>query len=100
MTPSMQIMVVDDEETICEALAAWFAKDGHQVQIANSGPEGLACLEDCLFDVYLVDIKMPGMDGLEFLARLKEKTSGCQCHYDYRARIHPDGRGSHETGGQ
>jgi DNA-binding NtrC family response regulator len=73
MTLSLQIMVVDDEETICEALAAWFAKDGHRVDTANSGLQALERLEQKLFDVYLVDIKMPGMGGLEFLAKLKEK---------------------------
>ena len=73
MNLSTKIMVVDDEETICEALSAWFAKDGYQVETASSGAEALARLQDNTFDISLLDIKMPGMDGIELLSRLKEK---------------------------
>ncbi|MDH3956135.1 MAG: sigma-54 dependent transcriptional regulator, partial [Desulfobacteraceae bacterium] len=73
MSSAMQIMVVDDEENICEALAAWFQKDGYRVETAGSGPEALERMQQKPCDVYLVDIKMPGMDGLELLARLKER---------------------------
>jgi two-component system, NtrC family, response regulator HydG len=70
---SMQILVVDDEEPICEALTAWLVKDGYYVDTAFSGPAALERIEQRLFDLYLVDIKMPGMDGIEFLGRIKEK---------------------------
>jgi len=73
MRLSKNVMVVDDEETICEALSAWFAKDGYQVETAFSGFDALARIQDKAFDVYLLDIKMPGMDGMELLSRLKEK---------------------------
>jgi len=73
MNLSTEVMVVDDEETICEALAAWFAKDGYQVETALSGVDALARIQKKAFDIYLLDIKMPGMDGLELLSRLKEK---------------------------
>jgi len=69
----MHIMVVDDEKNICEALAAWFQKDGYRVETAGSGMEALEHMLQKPFDVYFVDIKMPGMDGLELLAKLKEK---------------------------
>jgi len=64
MSSAMQIMVVDDEESICEALAAWFQKDGYRVETAGSGLEALERMQQTPCDVYLVDIKMPGMDGL------------------------------------
>ena len=73
MSLSTNIMIVDDEETICEALSAWFAKDGYQVETAYSGSSALARIQDKPFDVYLLDIKMPGMNGIELLSRLKEK---------------------------
>jgi two-component system response regulator HydG len=73
MSFAPQIMVVDDEETICEALEAWFIKDGYQVEKALSGFDALERMEQKLYDVYFVDIKMPGMDGLELLGKLKEK---------------------------
>ncbi|NNF99275.1 MAG: sigma-54-dependent Fis family transcriptional regulator [Desulfobacteraceae bacterium] len=73
MSLSMRIMVVDDEETICESLAAWFLKDGYQVETASSGDIALEKLEHQQFDAFLVDIKMPGMDGITLLTRIKEK---------------------------
>jgi two-component system response regulator HydG len=66
-------LVVDDEEAICESLAAWLTKDGYRVITAASGTEALSCMDTHLFDIYLVDVKMPGMDGIELLTRIKER---------------------------
>ncbi len=74
MTPSgLWTLVVDDEEAICESLAAWLTKDGYRVVTASSGPEALSCMQQRLFDIYLVDVRMPGMDGIELLTRIKEQ---------------------------
>ena len=73
MKSSVRIMVVDDEETICEALMAWFVKDGYKVETALSGAEALTLLQEKPFDIFLVDVKMPGMDGIELLSRIREK---------------------------
>jgi two-component system response regulator HydG len=74
MTPSgLTTLVVDDEEAIRESLAAWLTKDGYRVETADSGESALEYLADHLFDLYLVDIKMPGMDGIELLSRIKTR---------------------------
>ncbi len=72
MARAMQVLVVDDETTICQALSAWLTKEGYHVETASSGPEALEYQSDRHFDLYLLDIKMPGMDGLEVLANIKE----------------------------
>ncbi len=66
-------LVVDDEEAIRESLSAWLTKDGYRVVMAASGPDALTAMEQRLFDIYLVDVKMPGMDGIELLTRIKER---------------------------
>uniref|UniRef100_A0A7C4MTI7 Sigma-54-dependent Fis family transcriptional regulator n=1 Tax=Desulfatirhabdium butyrativorans TaxID=340467 RepID=A0A7C4MTI7_9BACT len=73
MKHATKIMVVDDEETICEALMAWFVKDGYRVLTARSGQEALEQMAENDVDIFLVDVKMPGMDGIELLSRIKER---------------------------
>ena len=68
----MHIMIVDDERIIRESFFHWFQKSGHRVATAASGDEALAKLGETPFDLLFVDIKMPGMDGIELLAAVKE----------------------------
>ncbi len=71
MRETMRIMVVDDEMIIRESFLNWFAKGGYFVDAAASGNEALIKLEKTPFDLLFVDIKMPGMDGMELLGRVK-----------------------------
>lgn len=67
-----RIMIVDDEEAMRESLSAWLVKEGYQTMTADSGPQALSLLAEGRYDLLLVDIKMPGMDGLELLHRIRE----------------------------
>ncbi|MBW1722698.1 MAG: sigma-54-dependent Fis family transcriptional regulator [Deltaproteobacteria bacterium] len=73
MDEKMSIMIVDDEMIIRESFIHWFRKYGHRVEAAASGSEALEKLEKTAFDLLFVDIKMPGMDGIELLERIKEE---------------------------
>ncbi len=66
------ILVVDDEKVVRDSLTRWFGEYGYRVSTAGSGKEALGLLSERPFDVMLVDIKMPGMDGLELLRRTRE----------------------------
>src|SRR3989338_3198152 len=66
-----KILVVDDEAAILQSLSGALRDDNFDVSTAGSGEEALACLESAEFDVVLLDIWLPGMDGLEVLQRLK-----------------------------
>jgi DNA-binding NtrC family response regulator len=68
----MKILVVDDEAIVRESLKAWFEQDGYSVDAADSAKEGLRLCAQGKYDIALVDIKMPGMDGLEMQRRLAE----------------------------
>ncbi|MBW2151279.1 MAG: sigma-54-dependent Fis family transcriptional regulator [Deltaproteobacteria bacterium] len=73
MDEKMSIMIVDDERIVCESLFHWFRKDGHVVETASSGQEALDKLEAYPFELLFVDIKMPGMDGIELLEKVKRE---------------------------
>ncbi len=67
-----EILVVDDERSIQDALRQLFEYEGHRVAVASNGKEALLAVRDSRPDVVFLDVKMPGMDGLEALERLGE----------------------------
>ncbi len=66
----LRILVVDDEVIVRDSLGAWFRQDGHHVATAENAKEALHLCAQGHYDIALVDIKMPGMDGLELQSRL------------------------------
>jgi len=66
-----RILAVDDEASVLEVLSEYFAEQGYHVETAGSGPEALARLGQARPDIVLLDVRMPGMDGLEVLKRLR-----------------------------
>ncbi len=67
-----KVIVIDDEVNAAAALETLLREDGYEVSRAHDAREGLALLERTDADVVLTDLRMPGMDGLELLTRIKE----------------------------
>ncbi|MCG6944929.1 MAG: sigma-54 dependent transcriptional regulator [Deltaproteobacteria bacterium] len=72
MSKKIHILVVDDETAMRECLRDWLLEDGYEVGLAASGPEAIAMARDYPWHVVLLDLKMPGMDGLQTLAELRQ----------------------------
>ncbi len=73
MKPSdIGILIVDDEASVRDALSKWFKFDGYRVDIAEDANAALRKLQDSSWDIVFLDIKMPGMDGLELQNRIKQ----------------------------
>jgi len=68
-----RILVVDDERSIREALLQVFEYRDHEVRAAEDGPDALDAYAAFGPDVTFLDVKMPGMDGLEVLSRIRER---------------------------
>ncbi|HEY6104425.1 MAG TPA: sigma-54 dependent transcriptional regulator, partial [Anaeromyxobacteraceae bacterium] len=66
------ILVVDDEEIVRESLGGWLEKDGYDVASAPDGRTAVERLKKDRWNVLLVDLKMPGMDGLQVLAEARK----------------------------
>ncbi|EQB63658.1 MAG: Response regulator [candidate division Zixibacteria bacterium RBG-1] len=67
-----RLLVVDDEKSQREILAGFLQKEGFSVALAESGEQALKLFEEKFYEMALIDMKMPGMDGLELLKRIKK----------------------------
>jgi len=66
------ILVIDDEEVMREILEALLSREGHRVRLASSAEEGLELARTLPFDAAIVDVMLPGMDGITALEELKK----------------------------
>ena len=69
----LKILIVDDEDIVRESLSEWFKEDGYVVDTAENAVTALNKLNETRWDIYLLDIKMPGMGGLTLLEKIKKK---------------------------
>ena len=68
---SKRVLVVDDEDVVCRSYERVLTQAGFEVGKAHSGPEALAEVRAGDYDVMLADLKMPGMDGLQVVEKLR-----------------------------
>ncbi len=72
MKTRWEILTVDDEEVMCESLAAWLREDGYAVDTASSGREAIEKAAAKDYAIYFIDLKMPGgMDGIETMMEIR-----------------------------
>lgn len=77
MDKKERIMIVDDEKIVRESLYHWFMDEGYDVDTAESSEAALKKFDKDKFDLILLDMKMPGMSGLDLLPKLKHIDPGC-----------------------
>lgn len=66
------VLVVEDERILGETLVSSLQADGHDAQLARTAEQGLEIIKSQIFDVALVDFRLPGMDGVKFLRELQD----------------------------
>jgi len=76
--PDAFVLVVDDEQDIRDASERILSRIGYQVQKASRGDEALDILNKNSIDIVLLDLKMPGMDGMEVLAKIRKQSTEIQ----------------------
>jgi len=67
-----RILIVDDELSVRSSLQEWFQEDGFQVETAEDGHAALRAMERGPYDIVLLDLKMPGLDGISVQKRVRE----------------------------
>ncbi len=77
MKTKHKILIVDDEKIVRESLFHWFEEEGYEVETAEDGLKALKIFEKDKYDLVLLDMKMPGMNGLELLVKIKEIDPVC-----------------------
>ena len=71
----MKILLIDDDEWIRDSLGLYFEGEGCQLLALETAEEAIEALKDNYYDIIMVDYRLPGMDGLEFLKRIQNTQS-------------------------
>jgi DNA-binding response OmpR family regulator len=74
----LRVLIVDDEAELVSALEERLNLRGFEAAGVTTGSEALSLLAETVFDVVLLDLKMPGLGGLEVIRRIKEERPGLQ----------------------
>ncbi|MEW6419869.1 MAG: response regulator [Nitrospirota bacterium] len=69
----VRVLVIDDEDIVLKSCYRVLTPEGYDVKMATKGLDGLQMLKNDKYDVVLVDVKMPDMDGIEVLRRIKKE---------------------------
>jgi len=72
MEEKKSVLIVDDDEATCRSLELIFGKNGYETETAGTGREALEKAQGRFFNVALLDIKLPDVEGIELLVPLKE----------------------------
>lgn len=73
--PAAKILVIDDEPSIHNVVTAYLKAEGYEFQSAMDGPTGLAVARSFKPDIIILDVMLPGMDGIELLANLRRESN-------------------------
>ena len=76
---AVRVLVVEDEPAIATAIAHRMAAEGWRVDIAGDGPSGVRAAAELDPDIVILDVMLPGMDGLEVCRRIMASSSPCRC---------------------
>jgi two-component system copper resistance phosphate regulon response regulator CusR len=72
----MRILVIEDEAKVARALSDGLSREGYEVTVAGTGEEGYFLLDSGSFDLVVLDLMLPGRDGLEVLATMRSRRRG------------------------
>jgi len=73
---SLKVLVIDDESVICDACDLVLSEKGHTVDYCKTGKTGLIAIERGAYDVILLDMKLPDIDGMEILETIRAEMPG------------------------
>jgi DNA-binding response OmpR family regulator len=74
MPPATRILVVEDEPMVAEVVERYLARDGHDVEVVHDGREAMEAFERFAPSLIVLDLMLPGIDGIEICRRIRERS--------------------------